>query len=51
LTERAAHIDVGGHVALYDNFRREILAYHLGVSAAALPALTSLEPEARAQAA
>jgi hypothetical protein len=51
LTKRAAQIDTGGHVALYDNFRREILAYHLGVPVAALPALTSLGTEARAKAA
>jgi hypothetical protein len=51
LTQRAAGIDAGNHVPLYDNFRREILAYHLGLSAGQLPPLTSLAPSVTAQAA
>ncbi len=43
LTERSSRIDTTNHVALYDNFRREILSYHLDVPLASLPALTSLE--------
>jgi len=44
LTERSSRIDTRNHVALYDNFRREILSYHLDIPLASLPALTSLEP-------
>ena len=48
LTERSSRIDADNHVALYDNFRREILSYHLDIPLASLPALTSLEPQAAA---
>jgi hypothetical protein len=42
MTERSSRFDARNHVALYDNFRREILSYHLDIP---LPALTSLEPQ------
>jgi hypothetical protein len=42
LTERSSRIDTSNHVALYDNFRREILSYHLDIPLVSLPALTSL---------
>jgi hypothetical protein len=48
LTERSSRIDADNHVALYDNFRREILSYHLDIPLASLRALTSLEPQAAA---
>jgi hypothetical protein len=45
LTERSSRIDTRNHVALYDNFRREILSYHLDIPLTSPQALTSLEPK------
>jgi hypothetical protein len=51
LTERSSRIDTRNHGALYDAFRREILAYHLDIPLASLPALTQLEAVGSARAA
>jgi|FEC22Drversion2_1045045.scaffolds.fasta_scaffold00458_15 hypothetical protein len=51
LLERSSRIDTRNHVAIYDDFRREILSYHLDIPLASLPALTSLEPRHAARAA
>jgi hypothetical protein len=48
LIERSSRIDITNHDTLYDNFRREILSYHLDIPLAQLPALTGLEPWAQA---
>lgn len=49
LTERIGHADIANHVPLYDNVRREYLAFHLGKEASELPPLTSLAAAAAAQ--
>jgi hypothetical protein len=51
LTERSSRIDTRNHAALYDAFRREILAYHLDIPLASLPALTPLKATEAARAA
>lgn len=51
LLERTSHIDTRNHAAVYDNFRRGILSYHLDIPLASLSGLTSLEPPSAAKAA
>lgn len=51
LAARVGGFDIENHVPLYDNVRREFLAFHLGKEAAALPPLTSLAAASLAQAA
>jgi hypothetical protein len=49
LTERVGRADIVNYVPLYDNVRREYLAFHLGVDADDLPPLTSLDASIAAQ--